>query len=163
MYTRLSVEGVKTLIIQLPGRLLNYFVPRVFTNFGKGFFYGRAVLWNSLLSNVSEAATMPSFKNLYFNSKLFLYLFFVIYFVLWLWRLYGSQKCQPYNQTCLNGIRDVSPSLGWISNPRLPCSAPMDPIVSVMNLQTQQTHSRKQTSQLSPVIALCMHMYSVQV
>ena len=32
-------------------------------------FYCRAVLWNSLLLNVSEAATMPSFKNLYFNSN----------------------------------------------------------------------------------------------
>ena len=45
------------------------FVPRVSTNFGKrSFFYRGAVLWNSLPSIVSEAATVPSFKNLYFNS-----------------------------------------------------------------------------------------------
>ena len=45
------------------------FVPRASTNFGKrSFFYRGAVLWNSLPSIVSEAATVPSFKSLYFNS-----------------------------------------------------------------------------------------------
>ena len=45
------------------------FVPRVSTNFGKrSFYYRGAVLWNSLPSIVSEAATVPSFKTLYFNS-----------------------------------------------------------------------------------------------
>ena len=42
------------------------FVPRVSTNFK--LFYRGVVLWNSLPSIVSEAATVPSFKNLYFNS-----------------------------------------------------------------------------------------------
>ena len=36
---------------------------------GKKVFYQGSILWNSLPLNVSEAATVPSFKNLYFNSK----------------------------------------------------------------------------------------------
>ena len=51
------------------GRNINcLFVPRVFTNFGKrNFFYRGAVLWNCLPLNVSEAASVPSFQNSYFN------------------------------------------------------------------------------------------------
>jgi len=45
------------------------FILRVLSNFGqRSFFYRGAVLWNSLPLNVSEAATVPSFKNSYFNS-----------------------------------------------------------------------------------------------
>ena len=53
------------------GRNINrLFVPRVFTNFGKrSFFYCGAVLWNYLPLNVSEAASVPSFRNSYFNLK----------------------------------------------------------------------------------------------
>ena len=45
------------------------FVPRVFTNFGERRFYRGAVKRNGLPSNVAETATVPSFKNLYFNSN----------------------------------------------------------------------------------------------
>ena len=62
---------------------LNYlFVPRVFTNFSKrNFFYQGAVLGKSLPSNISEAATVPSFKNLYFNSNWFLFLYWFLFVI----------------------------------------------------------------------------------
>ena len=43
------------------------FVPRVFTNFGETILYRGSVLWNSLPPNASKAATVPLFKNLYFQ------------------------------------------------------------------------------------------------
>ena len=62
---------------------IRLFVPREFTNFGKrSFFYRGAVLCNSsLLLNASQTAAVSLFRNLYFNSNtfLFLFLFFILY------------------------------------------------------------------------------------
>ena len=45
------------------------FVPRVSNNFGKRSFYyrGAVVLWNSLSQSVVDAASLSSFKKLYFD------------------------------------------------------------------------------------------------
>ena len=51
----------------------------MFTNLAREvFFYQGAVLWNSLPLSVSEAATLSSFRNLYFNFNDFCLFFAVL-------------------------------------------------------------------------------------
>ena len=51
------------------GRNINrLFVPRIRNNFGRrSFYYRGTVLWNSLSQVVVEAASLSSFKKLYFD------------------------------------------------------------------------------------------------
>ena len=74
------------------------------------------------------------------------------------WASYGPQRCQPEAQTCLNGIRDISPSLGEYLPSRTPHGSHC---LSHAFTGSAKLALEKQTSPPSLVIALCM--CSVQV
>ena len=78
------------------------------------------------------------------------------------WTSYESKNCQLLVQTCLDGLRDISLSLGGFSDPCLPCSAlHWSHCLSREFTGSAKLALEKQTGQPSPVMALCM--CSVQV